>query len=147
MASSLQATHLGDQTAKCHLLGRTLIPLKGEYMRTRNKEIKVRFTEKELAELDAKVARTYLSRENYIRAVLAGYEIMAAPDVDARELIKQVLRVGTNLNHLVFLAQCQNFIDVPELRKLANAIWECHRAMMKAYTPPSVRKEIWKEED
>ena len=116
-------------------------------MRTRNKEIKVRFTEKELADLDAKVARTYLSRENYIRAVLAGYEIMEAPDVDARELIKQVLRVGTNLNHLVFLAQCQNFIDVPELRKMANAIWECHRAMMKAYTPPSVRKEIWKEED
>ena len=116
-------------------------------MRTRNKEIKVRFTEKELAELDAKVARTYLSRENYIRAVLAGYEIMAAPDVDARELIKQVLRVGTNLNHLVFLAQCQNYIDVPELRKMANAIWECHRAMMKAYTPPSVRKKIWKEED
>ena len=115
-------------------------------MRTRNKEIKVRFTEKELAELDAKVARTYLSRENYIRGVLAGYEIMEAPDVDARELIKQVLRVGTNLNHLVFLAQCQNFIDVPELRKMANAIWECHRAMMKAYTPPSVRKEIWKEE-
>ena len=75
------------------------------------------------------------------------YAIMEAPDVDARELIKQVLRVGTNLNHLVFLAQCQNFIDVPELRKMANAIWECHRAMMKAYTPPSVRKEIWKEED
>ena len=116
-------------------------------MRTRNKEIKVRFTEKELAELDAKVARTYLSRENYIRAVLAGYEIMAAPDVDARELLIQVRRAGTNLNHLVFLAQCQNFIDVPELRKLANAIWECHRAMMKAYTPPSIRKEIWKEED
>ena len=45
-------------------------------MRTRNKEIKVRFTEKELADLDAKVAMRYLSRENYIRAVLAGYEIM-----------------------------------------------------------------------
>ena len=116
-------------------------------MRTRNKEIKVRFTEKELAELDAKVAKTHFSRENYIRGVLAGYEIMEAPDVDTRELIKQVLKVGTNLNHLVFLAQCQNFIDVPELRKMANAIWECHRAMMKAYTPPSVRKKIWKEED
>ena len=116
-------------------------------MRTRNKEIKVRFTEKELAELDAKVARTYLSRENYIRGVLSGYEIMEAPDVDTRELMNQVRKVGNNLNYLVFLAQCQNFIDVPELRKMANAIWECHRAMMKAYTPPSVRKEIWKEED
>ena len=116
-------------------------------MRKRNKEIKVRFTEKELAELDAKVARTYLSRENYIRAVLAGYEIMEAPDVDTRELIKQVLKAGNNLNYLVFLAQCQNFIDVPELRKVTNAIWECHRAIMKAYTPPSVRKKIWKEEN
>ena len=116
-------------------------------MRTRNKEIKVRFTEKELAELDAKVARTYLSRENYIRGVLAGYEIMEAPDVDAQELIKQVLKVGNNLNYLMFLAQCQNFIDVPELRKVTNAIWECQRAMMNAYTPPSARKEILKVED
>ena len=116
-------------------------------MRTRNKEIKVRFTEKELAELDAKVARTYLSRENYIRGVLAGYEIMEAPDVDARELMIQLRKVGTNLNHLVFLAQCQNFIDLPELRKVTNALWECNRAVMKAYTPPSVRKKIWKEED
>ena len=71
-------------------------------MRKRNKEIKVRFTEKELADLDAKVARTYLSRENYIRGVLAGYEIMEAPDVDTRELIKQILKAGNNLNHLVF---------------------------------------------
>ena len=116
-------------------------------MRSRNKEIKVRFTEKELADLDAKVARTYLSRENYIRGVLAGHEIMEAPDVDARELMIQVRKVGTNLNHLLFLAQCQNFIDVLELRKVTNAIWECQRAMMDAYMPPSVRKETWKEED
>lgn len=116
-------------------------------MRKRNHEIKVRFTEKELADLDAKVARTYLSRENYIRGVLAGHEIMEAPDVDARELMIQVRKVGTNLNHLLFLAQCQNFIDVPELRKVTNAIWECQRAMMDAYMPPSVRKETWKEED
>ena len=116
-------------------------------MRSRNKEIKVRFTEKELADLDAKVARTYLSRENYIRGVLAGHEIMEAPDVDARELMIQVRKVGTNLNHLLFLAQCQDLIDVPELRKVTNAIWECQRAMMDAYMPPSVRKETWKEED
>ena len=116
-------------------------------MRKRNKEIKVRFTEKELEELDAKVARTYLSRENYIRAVLAGYEIMEAPNVDARELMIQIRKVGTNLNHLVFLAQCQNFIDLPELRKVTNALWECNRAVLKAYTPPRVRKKIWKEED
>ena len=116
-------------------------------MRKRNHEIKVRFSDKELKALDAKVKKTYLSRESYIRSVLAGYEIMEAPDVDARELMIQIRKVGTNLNHLVFLAQCQNFIDVPELRKMANAIWECHRAMMKAYTPPSVRKKIWKEEN
>ena len=116
-------------------------------MRRRNHEIKVRFTDKELKALDSKVKKTYLSRESYIRSVLAGYEIIEAPDVDARELLIQVRRVGTNLNHLLFLAQCQNFIDVPGLKKVTNAIWECQRAMMDAYSPPSVRKETWKEED
>ena len=116
-------------------------------MRTRSHEIKVRFSDKELAALDAKVKKTYLSREGYIRSVLAGHELMEAPDVDARALLFQVGKVGTNLNHLLFLAQCQNFIDVPELRKVTNAIWECQRAMMNAYTPPSVRKGILKVED
>ena len=53
-------------------------------MRTRNHEIKVRLNDKELADLNAKVAKTRYNRENYIRAVLKGYEIMEAPDVETQ---------------------------------------------------------------
>ena len=115
-------------------------------MRTRNHEIKVRLNDKELADLNAKVAKTRYGRENYIRAVLAGYEIMEAPDVETQELLKQICRIGNNMNRLLFLAQCQNFIDQPELRKATYAIWECRKAILKAYTPPSRRKQIWGKE-
>ena len=63
-------------------------------MRTRNHEIKVRFNDEELADLNAKVAKTRYNRENYIRAVLAGYEIMEAPDVETKELLDQIRRLG-----------------------------------------------------
>ena len=116
-------------------------------MRTRNHEIKVRFNDEEFADLNAKVAKTHYGRENYIRAVLAGYEIMEAPDVETQELLKQICRIGNNMNRLLFLAQCQNFIDQPELRKATYAIWECRKAILKAYTPPSRRKQIWGKEE
>ena len=116
-------------------------------MRTRNHEIKVRLNDEELADLNAKVAKTRYGRENYIRAVLAGYEIMEAPDVETQELLKQICRIGNNMNHLLFLAQCQNFIDRPELRKATEAIWECRKAILKAYATPSVRKKLWGKEE
>lgn len=102
-------------------------------MRTRNNEIKVRFTDKELAVLDAKVAETNLSRETFIRCVLAEEEIYVRPDPGTRELLKQLSRVGTNLNILLFHAQTQRFIDVPEMRKVTHALWECLDSVRDAY--------------
>ena len=116
-------------------------------MSSRNHEIKVRFNDEEFADLNAKVAKTRYSREEYIRAVVEGYEIMEAPDVETQELLKQICRIGNNMNRLLFLAQCQNFIDQPELRKATYAIWECRKAILKAYTPPSRRKQIWGKEE
>lgn len=45
----------------------------------RNKEIKIRLTEKELARLDRNVARVGISREGYIRTILSGYEPQTSP--------------------------------------------------------------------
>ena len=115
-------------------------------MRKRTNQIIIRLSNSELAHLNAKVAKTNYNREGYIRAVLAGHEIIEAPDIDAKELMIELRRVGTNLNHLLFLAQCQNFIDVPALRKVTDALWECDRAIWAAYAPPSLRDKIWNKE-
>ena len=109
-------------------------------MRTRNNEIKIRFTDKELAVLDAKVAKTHLSREAFIRCVLAEEDIYVRPDPGSQELIKQLSRVGTNLNILLFHVQTQRFVDVPELRKVIRALWECLDSIRDAYRSPGKQK-------
>ena len=105
-------------------------------MRKRNNEIKVRFTDEELAALDAKVAKTHLSRESFIRCILAEEEIYVRPDPGTKELIMQVMRVGNNLNQLLIHAQSMRFIDMPQLRKVTSALWECRLAIMDAYRRP-----------
>ena len=52
------------------------------FMRKRNKSFVVRCTEKELEELDEKVARSGLNRETYVRKILAGAEIKETPGLD-----------------------------------------------------------------
>lgn len=45
----------------------------------RNKEIKIRLTEKELQRLDRNVAKTSTSREGYVRTLIFGYAPQSAP--------------------------------------------------------------------
>lgn len=132
----LASNGFGGPATKSNLLGRSLIPLKGEKMRKRSNEIKVRFTDEELAALDAKVAKTHLSRESFIRCILAEEEIYVRPDPGTKELIMQVMRVGNNLNQLLIHAQSMRFIDMPQLRKVTSALWECRLAIMDAYRRP-----------
>ena len=122
-------------------------------MRKRNKEIKVRFTEKELEELDAKVARTYLSRENYIRAVLAGYEIMEAPNVDARELMIVFAGLVTLLSNgfsgddigffLFFLAFFLLGLFLVKKNKKDKAVRKAEAGSYSTYTPYNGQKIGW----
>lgn len=113
-------------------------------MRTRNNEIKVRLTDKELAALDAKVAKTYLSRESFIRSVLAEKDIHVRPDPIARELLMQIRRIGTNLNQLVFLAHSRELIDGSAVKRVTDELWRCVSIIQDAYV---INKEGKEESD
>lgn len=64
----------------------------------RNYEIKVRLTRDECEKLNRQDARTYLSREQYIRDALAGVELRERPPVEYGEIIIH-LRAMTNTLH------------------------------------------------
>ena len=113
-------------------------------MRTRNNEIKVRFTDKELAALDVKVAKTHLSRESFIRSALAEEDIYVRPDPITWELLMQIRRIGTNLNQLVFLAHSREFIDGPAVKKVTEELWRCLPIIQDAYV---IKKEGKEESD
>ena len=110
-------------------------------MRTRNHEIKVRLNDKELAALDAKVAKTNLSRESFIRAVIAEKSIHIRPDPITQELLMQFRHIGTNLNQLVFLTHSRDFIDRPAVKKITDELWNCLSMIQSAYVIKPKGKE------
>lgn len=85
-------------------------------MMNRNKEIKVRLTEKELMMLNHYVSQTGLSREEYIRSLIKKAVPAHTPSAELVETIKQLRAIGNNLNQLAVIAYKTGSIDVMKYR-------------------------------
>lgn len=103
----------------------------------RTKEMKIRFTDDELKKLTADAGKSGLSRESYCRKVLGGAEIREAPPVDVPVLIREVRRVGGNLNQILRTANSIGLVDAPELRKTLDELHSVDRLITDAYTTRS----------
>ena len=71
----------------------------------RNKEIKIRLTEKELQRLDKHVAMTTFSREGYIRTLLSGYEPQTKPSPEFFAMTRELWDIAYSLRDLFYTAQ------------------------------------------
>ena len=87
--------------------------------------MKVRFTKTELDALTKKARKSGLSREGYCRRVLNGTEV------------KEVRRVGNNLNQVMKRANALGLLDVPQLRKALEDNRAVEKLIADAYTVPS----------
>lgn len=67
--------------------------------------------------MDKEVAKTKLSRESYGRAILFGYKPRSAPSIELIEVIKQLRKIGTNMNQLAHQANALGMLDREEYRK------------------------------
>ena len=86
-------------------------------MRTRDKQIILRLTEKEYDELKANVAKTSLSMQAYLRTIIAGTQPKERVPMNLIETLRNLNRIGINLNQLAWEAHSLNFIDT-------KAYWE-----------------------
>ena len=68
----------------------------------RNKEIKIRLTEKELQRLDRNVAKTTFSREGFIRKILSGYTLVEQPPVRYWELIRELRDIAGGMRSMYY---------------------------------------------
>ena len=66
----------------------------------RNKEIKIRLTEKELERLNRNASKTTFSREGYIRTILSGYDPQASPHEEYWGYIRELWDMGDELNSI-----------------------------------------------
>lgn len=106
-------------------------------MRNRNCRIEIYFTKNELESLTKKVRKSGLSREGYCRRILNGTEVKENPPADVPILIREVRRVGYNIDQILKLANAKGLLDVPRLRKALDDNRAVEKLIVDTYTTPT----------
>ena len=86
-------------------------------MAKRNCRFEVRLTKDEYQTLTKKARKAGLTTGAFIRMAVANKTIVEAPPADVPQLIREVRRVGININEILKTANAKGFIDVPKLEK------------------------------
>lgn len=107
-------------------------------MRKRNCRLEVCFTKDELSELIKKARKAHLSKGGFVRHVVSGADIKEAPPADFYGLMREVKRVGSNLDQLLKLANSKGLLDVPAIRK---SLDEIHRTEQMLWDTFSLRTD------
>ena len=80
---------------------------------------------------------TCINCESEITAAQEFMEVKEAPPVDVPVLLRDVRRVGYNVDQLLKVANSQGLVDVPRLRVVLDEVHEAAQAILRAYTVPS----------
>ncbi|MBM6694354.1 hypothetical protein H9X87_06215 [Pseudoflavonifractor capillosus] len=94
-------------------------------------EIKIRFLDDELEELNRKVRKTGMSREAYCREVLNGSEVKEGPSADVPLLLREVRQNNVLLDQLV---QARGELEGVRLAQLLDQIQEVEQMIVEAYS-------------
>ena len=103
-------------------------------MRKRNHRIVFYLNDDELSAFEEKVKRTALSREGFIRSMLSDVEIIERPPADVPLLLREIKRVGNNINQILALANAKGFLDAPRLKIVVDELREVDRLIFETYT-------------
>ncbi len=103
-------------------------------MRKRNIAILFRLNRKEAEALNKRVKKSGLSREAYLRQLINGLVPKNAPPPDYYFMMRELHRIGNNLNQIAQKAHVLNVIDVQrydqEVRKFRQAVEQITAAVV-----------------
>lgn len=103
-------------------------------MRKRNCRFEVCFTKDELSDLTKKARKARLSIGGFIRRAVRNLEVKEAPPADVPMLIREVRRVGYNIDQLLKIDNTKGLLDVPQLRKALADNRAVEKLIVDAYT-------------
>lgn len=95
-------------------------------MRRRPIVIPLHLNRQELHHLDEQCHRAGLSREEFLRSLVAGIKLHPRPCTHHAELLRQVAGLCNNANQLARVANTYGVADssaVEEMTRLAQAVW------------------------
>ena len=97
----------------------------------RNREVRVRLSEDELAVLNRDTEKSGWSREKYMRALIAHSPITSKPSMDLVSVLRNLQQINNNMNQIAMKANTLNFVDtaaywenVDELKKTIQELLE-----------------------
>ena len=96
-------------------------------MRKRNHVVPVRLNAKELRHLDGQVAKSGLSREEFLRSLILGAQLQTKPCEHHAELLRKIAGLCNNANQLARVANTYgkaDASDVKEMTRLAPEVWK-----------------------
>lgn len=106
-------------------------------MRKRNCRVEIYFTKTELEALTKKVRKAGLSREGYCRRILNGAVVKENPPAEVPLLIREVRRVGYNIDQLLIIARTKNWLIAKELEKALEDNRAVEKMIVDTYTTPA----------
>ena len=102
-------------------------------MAKRNCRFEVRLTKDEYQSLTKKARKAGLSTGAFVRMSVAGKTVMEAPSADVPVLIREVRRVGYNIDQILKVANSKGLLDVPQLRKALDDNRTVEKMIANAY--------------
>ena len=99
-------------------------------MLKRQKQVTVRFTEKEYIQLKSKCDAAGMKMEPFLRVLVSGCTLRERPPDSYKALASQVAAIGNNLNQLTRLANSNGKIEnaqLAEANRLMQRIWQLIR--------------------
>ena len=105
-------------------------------MKKRNCRFEIRFTKDELSDLTKKARKARLTNAAFIRCAVRGTAVKEAPPADVPTLIREVRRVGCNIDQLLVIARAKNWMIAKNLEKALERSRAVGKLVMDTYTIP-----------
>ena len=94
-----------------------------ENNRKRKVQVILRLTEAEHEQLCEWSAACRMSKSDYLRNLIQGFQPVAFPPIEYSEVLFELRRIGVNMNQIATKAHTLGFIDVPDYEQNAKRVW------------------------
>ena len=93
--------------------------------RKRKHRITIRLNDDEYRDLCEWSTACRMSMNDYLRELIQGFQPVAFPPLEYKEVIDELRRIGVNMNQIASKAHSLGFVDDREYQANADRIWRC----------------------
>ena len=112
-------------------------------MRKNQYNLHIRLDEDERAALEKGLQASGLPLSAYLRKLILGESIQAAPSEELRRLRTEIHQIGNNINQLAAKANTLGFVDAPQLKKEAERWHKFQADVERTFLRPDKSEMKW----